>query len=43
MEFYSYENALDYAIKNLMNFNVLSPTKLLDDINKRKNNLLEML
>jgi len=43
MEFYSYENALDYAIKNLLNFNVLSPTKLLDDINKRKNNLLEML
>ena len=43
MEFYSYENALDYAIKNLINFNVLSPTKLLDDINKRKNNLLEML
>ena len=43
MEFYSYENALDYAIKNLLNFNVLSPTELLDDINKRKNNLLEIL
>jgi hypothetical protein len=43
MEFYSYENALDYAIKNLLNFNVISPTNLLNDLNKRKNNLLEML
>ena len=43
MEFYSYENALDYAIKNLLFLQVASPSKLLNDINKRKNNLMEML
>jgi len=43
MEFYSYENALDFAIKNLLPLRVVTPSKLLIDINKRKNNLLEML
>ena len=43
MEFYSYENALDYAIKNLLFLQVAAPSKLLNDINKRKNNLMEML
>jgi len=43
MEFYSYENALDYAIKNLLFLRVAAPSKLLNDINKRKNNLMEML
>ena len=43
MEFYSYENALDYAIKNLLFLEVVSPSGLLNDINKRKNNLMEML
>ena len=43
MEFYSYENALDYAIKNLLFLEVAAPSDLLNDINKRKNNLMEML
>ena len=43
MEFYSYENALDYAIKNLLFLQVVAPSELLNDINKRKNNLMEML
>jgi hypothetical protein len=43
MEFYSYENALDYAIKNLLFLQVAAPSDLLNDINKRKNNLMEML
>tara|TARA_Y100000768_G_scaffold374922_1_gene345181 strand:- start:2098 stop:2946 length:849 start_codon:yes stop_codon:yes gene_type:complete len=43
MEFYSYENALDYAIKNLLFLEVAAPSGLLNDINKRKNNLMEML
>ena len=43
MEFYSYENALDYAIKNIVYLSVAAPSELLIDINKRKNNLLEML
>ena len=43
MEFYSYENALDYAIKNLLFLEVAAPSDLLHDINKRKNNLMEML
>ncbi len=43
MEFYSYENALDYAIKNLLFIEVAAPSGLLNDINKRKNNLMEML
>ena len=43
MEFYSYENALDYAIKNLLFLEVVAPSDLLNDINKRKNNLMEML
>ena len=43
MEFYSYENALDYAIKNLLFLQVAAPSELLNDINIRKNNLMEML
>ncbi len=43
MEFYSYENALDYAIKNIIFLSVASPSELLVDINKRKDNLMEML
>ena len=43
MEFYSYENALDYAIKNLLFLEVAAPSDLLNDINKRKNNLMDML
>jgi len=43
MEFYSYENALDYAIKNLLFLQVSAPSELLNDINIRKNNLMEML
>jgi hypothetical protein len=43
MEFYSYENALDYAIKNLLFLQVVAPSELLNDINKRKNNLMEMM
>lgn len=43
MEFYSYENALDYAIKNLLNLKVVSPSELSVDIDKRKNGLMEML
>ncbi len=43
MEFYSYENALDYAIKNLLFLQVVAPSELLNDINIRKNNLMEML
>ena len=43
MEFYSYENALDYAIKSLLFLEVAAPSGLLNDINKRKNNLMEML
>ena len=43
MEFYSYENALDYAIKNFMYVDISSPSELSIDIEKRKNNLMEML
>ena len=43
MEFYSYENALDYAIKNFMYVDISSPLELSIDIEKRKNNLMEML
>ena len=43
MEFYSYENALDYSIKNLLYLDVAAPSELLMDLNKRKRNLLEML
>ena len=43
MEFYSYENALDYAIKNFMYVDISSPSELSIDIKKRKNNLMEML
>ncbi len=43
MKFYSYENALDFSIKNIQYINVLSPPKLVDEIKIRQSNLLEIL
>ena len=43
MKFYSYENALDFSLKNIQYINVITPIKLVDEIKIRQSNLLEIL
>jgi len=43
MKFYSFENALDFSLKNIQYINVLTPLKLVDEIKIRQSNLLEIL
>ena len=43
MKFYSYENALDFSLKNIQYINAISPLKLVDEIKIRQSNLLEIL
>ena len=43
MKFYSYENALDFSLKNIQYINAITPLKLVDEIKIRQSNLLENL
>ena len=43
INFYSFENAIDFSIKNRQYINVLSPVKIIDEIKIRQDNLLEKL
>tara|TARA_B100001057_G_scaffold376264_1_gene381229 strand:- start:951 stop:1811 length:861 start_codon:yes stop_codon:yes gene_type:complete len=43
INFYSFENAIDFSIKNRQYINVLSPVKIIDEIKIRQDNLLENL
>ena len=43
MKFYSFENALDFSLKNIQYINAINPLKLVDEIKIRQNNLLENL
>ncbi len=43
INFYSFENAIDFSIKNRQYINVLSPVKIIDEIKIRLDNLLENL
>ena len=43
INFYSFENAIDFSIKNSQYINVLSPVKIIDEIKIRQDNLLENL
>ena len=43
MKFYSFENALDFSLKNIQYINVITPIKLVDEIKIRQSNLLEIL
>ena len=43
MKFYSFENALDFSIKNIQYINAITPLKLVDEIKIRQSNLLEIL
>ena len=43
MKFYSFENALDFSLKNIQYINAITPLKLVDEIKIRQSNLLEIL
>ena len=43
MKFYSFENALDFSLKNIQYINAITPLKLVDEIKIRQSNLLENL
>tara|TARA_B100001079_G_C16382163_1_gene502595 strand:+ start:23 stop:883 length:861 start_codon:yes stop_codon:yes gene_type:complete len=43
INFYSFENAIDFSIKNRQYINVLSPVKIINEIKIRQDNLLENL
>ena len=43
MKFYSFENALDFSLKNIQYINAITPLKLVDEIKIRESNLLEIL
>ena len=43
MKFYSFENAIDFSLKNLQYINAITPLKLVDEIKIRQSNLLEIL
>ncbi len=43
MKFYSFENAIDFSLKNLQYINAITPLKLVDEIKIRQSNLLESL
>ncbi len=43
IKFYSYENALDFSLKNIQYINAITPVKLVDEIKIRQSNLLEIL
>ena len=43
MVFYSFENALDFSLKNIQYINAITPLKLVDEIKIRQSNLLENL
>ena len=43
MTFYSFENALDFSLKNIQYINAITPLKLVDEIKIRQSNLLEIL
>ena len=42
MKFYSFENALDFSLKNIQYINAITPLKLVDEIKIRQSNLLEI-
>ena len=42
-KFYSFENALDFSLKNIQYINAITPLKLVDEIKIRQSNLLEIL
>ena len=43
IKFYSFENALDFSLKNIQYINAITPLKLVDEIKIRQSNLLENL
>ena len=43
IKFYSFENALDFSLKNIQYINAITPLKLVDEIKIRQSNLLEIL
>ena len=43
MKFYSFENALDFSLKNIQYINAITPLKLVDEIKIRQSNLSENL